>query len=364
MRGQSSPSRLLLLMLACAMSAAAQFQDLAASDDGAHLYFSSPLRLRGTDASSYEKIFRFVTGEGFQPFAEEERTPGTLPNQSNFYRLHEPDVSGDGAVVSYAAMNDCIGGSGCMFVLRNKSRIVGARGALPLEVAGRVRLSRNGRYALQNQADTVFPETNLIDLTTGERTRLNEGRSPGRMGRQPLTRDGAAVLVGLNGFPGISLWSRTGTRQITPSEAPLSASINDEGAWMIYEATTPQNTFNLHSIQLPDGNDAVLATGAASSYTASITNAGDLVLYVDKQVFAIRPDGTGRKQLTNAADGITAAVVSGNGNLAYAVTGTGRILRIDLAAGGIEELVGRTPVITSVVGAAVPGSMNFIKGNA
>lgn len=364
MRGQKSPSRILLLVLAFAAPATAQFQDLATSDDGAHLYFSSPLRLQGTDASGYDKIFRFVTGEAFQPFAEANRMPDpNYSNRSNFYRLYRPDVSGDGSVVSYGELNDCIGGSGCMFVLRNRSRIVGARAALPLDLDGKVRLTRNGRYALQSQTETVFPEINLIDLTSGERIAISRNRG-GQMGRQPLTGDGRAVLIGLNGTPGISLWSASDVRQITSSESPASASINDAGTWIIYEAATPQNTYDLHSIRVADGTDTVLATGAASSYGATITNAGDMVLYVDNQVFTVNPDGTGQKQLTNAADGITAAVISGCGNLAYAATGIGRILRIDPATGATEELVGRTPVITSVTGASVPGSMNFIRGSA
>lgn len=371
MPGQTRTARVLSLTLACALAAAAQFSDLAATDNGAHFYFSSPLQLKGTDASSNPKIFRMVEGEGFQQFAERERVPDPFLNRTNFYRLRAPDVSGDGAVVSYAATRDCVGGSACVFVQRNMSVIVGARPALPLEVDGEVRLSRNGRYALQNQVETVFPETNLIDLTTGERTSLVvANRRPGRMGRQPLTRDGAVVLVGLEGAGSISLWTKTGTRQITPSETPAFASINDEGTWIIYESTPAQGGTNLHSIQLPAGTETLLASGSESPYSASITNAGDLVLYIaspspsqPKQAFAVRPDGTGRRQLTNVPEGINEAVITGNGLIAYAVTAASRILRIDVLPGIVTELVERTPVISAVFGATVPGSLNWIRGS-
>ena len=310
-----------------------------------------------------------VEGEGFQPFAERERVQDPFPSRTNFYRLRAPDVSGDGSVVSYTATRDCIGGSACVFVLRNRSVIVGARPALPLEVDGEVRLSRNGKFALQNQVETVFPQTNLIDLTTGERTPIGADRRAGRMGRQPLTREGVAVLVALEGAGTITLWSKTGARQITPADTPSSASINDAGTSIVYESAPTQAGVNLRSIHLADGKETLLAAGADSTYSATITNAGDLILYLDKpapsqprQAFVIGPDGTGRRQLTTAPEGITEAAIAGNGRAAYAVTAASRILRIDVQPGIVTELVERTPVISAVIGATVPGSLNWIRG--
>ena len=84
----------------------AQFTGLVTSDDGAQLYFSSPLRLRNSRENFDPKIFRYV-GQ-FQLFRQEARhavDPST--NVTNFFQLTAPQVSGDGTIVAYTANALC-----------------------------------------------------------------------------------------------------------------------------------------------------------------------------------------------------------------------------------------------------------------
>jgi uncharacterized protein (TIGR03437 family) len=128
---------------------------------------------------------------------------------------------------------------------------------------------------------------------------------------------------------------------------------------------------SLRSIELATGKQTLLASGENKSYSASISNDGSVVLYLAApgpsqpvQAFVSRPDGSGRRQLTSAPDGITEAVLSGLGNLAYAVTGAGRLLSVDVAGGNAREIIPRTPLINGILGIytiAAPGSLIWIK---
>ncbi|HYM13587.1 MAG TPA: hypothetical protein VEU62_22795 [Bryobacterales bacterium] len=353
----------LLLALLGAASAAGQFHDLAATDDGSVLYFSSPLRQRGADQFPHDKIFR-LGSDGIQLIAQREYQPTAGPNYSNFYRLIESNVSGDGAILSYVAQRDCIGGSSCLFVERNETTLVRPPQGSPVTTfTGRGWLSRNGRYALNFGFVVLRLAATLIDLSTGERIPVP---SSGAFvtGRQILTSDGAVLLLDPQAM---LLWTRTGgTRRIPAAAAPQSAAINDQGTWLVYET---QVTSELRSVDLASGRDTLLATGSPDPYQPFLRNDGRVVSYLaspdrvaPKQVFVINSDGTGRRQLTQLAEGASEAVLSGDGSVAYAVSGAGRLLRIDVAAGAAQEIIPRTPVIHYVAGAPVPGSLNWIYG--
>jgi uncharacterized protein (TIGR03437 family) len=88
----------------------------------------------------------------------------------------------------------------------------------------------------------------------------------------------------------------------------------------------------------------------ASGYAPSITDDGRQVLYLSDrsgspQVYMIGTDGAGDRQLTNETDGITRAIVSGDGTVSYAVTGRGRLIRIAAASGTVRELIPSSPYV-------------------
>jgi hypothetical protein len=79
-----------------------------------------------------------------------------------------------------------------------------------------------------------------------------------------------------------------------------------------------------------------------------MTDDGRAVLYASTsggspQLRIIRTDGTGDRGLTNEPAGIASAILSGDGNVAYAVTLGGRLVKIAVASGAVEELVPRGP---------------------
>jgi hypothetical protein len=194
----------------------AQFHDLATVNDGQQVYFSSALRLRGTDQFFHDKIFRY-SSSGLELVAERDLAPSTDPRFSNYYRLLEPDVSGDGKVLSYVAARDCYGGSGCIYQEINQGLV--ELQWFELTLPGKVQLSRSGRYALQFSSTAPLSQVVLKDLTTGANTNVavTYNISP----HQAVTSGGTVVYFGTDS---LYVWSAGQTRSIAAPETPTSES--------------------------------------------------------------------------------------------------------------------------------------------
>ncbi len=359
---------ILLLFVSSSLFGQVAFHHLATTDDGKQLYFSSSLRVRNTDQFGHDKIFCFNDG-GVQLYAQEEHI---LPEAqiSNPYLLSEPDVSGDGAFVSYVAWRTCYGGSACVFADLNQSHILGAGQNLPMTFSGRTRISKNRRYALQFGA-TGFHDSGvtLIDLATGERTAV-AGSVLG-WGRQCLTSDGSVVVYSQSDPNAVGVWIRSGATRIPTTGRPGGALVNDRKTVLVYEQAPSGETAprNLYAVELVSGRQTLLASEGTAWYQPSISNDGHLILYLaapatgqPQQVFAVGSNGMDRRQLTDSTDGINEAILAGDGSVAYAASRDGRLLRIDLTTGTVRDLTGRSPLITVRQGAAAPGSMNWIQG--
>jgi len=373
--------RVALLGLAAALAAFGQFQDLATTDDGAHLYFSSSLRPRGVPLPGYPKIFRYLEAH-FELFDQRNYQPIPGFNKTDFYQLIRPSVSGGSTVVAFTAVADCYGGSACVFFERYQGNVRQAFTDRIIQFAGNARVSRNGRYILQFGGTGYQAANWLNDLSTGAAQPIQGGRvlSPGA--RQPLASNGAVLLVdSLSEKRQLLLWRQEGLEKLPNSAAtPVEAVIDDRAAKVAYESAGFNTEPKLFLIDVASGRETLLAVGPRPEsqeqafqpwFLPMLSNDGRLLLYhaLDettgaRQVFLARTDGSGRQQLTRAAEGIAEAILSGNGNLVYAVTRLGRLLRISVSSGQTAELIPRTPLITYVAGAAVRGSLNWMYGTA
>jgi uncharacterized protein (TIGR03437 family) len=331
----------------------AQFSNLVTTRDGKVLYFSSPLSLRGDNEFVYQKIFR-IDPAGIHLAAELDRSETFGgPNYTTFYLAIEPDISGDGAVFSYVARRTCQGGSSCVFVELYQSRIPGR---IPeLFYSGRTRLSRDGRYALRYGA-TGFalpsdPVPALIDLSTGASTPV-----PGRIPEGRQVARGGTVLA----FAGSSwvLWSKAGSQPLTLPGSINRAVLSDDAGAIAVETADSLVLYDVAS------GAQIVVDRSSAGFDASLSDDGRLVCYVrgDTVVLYDRTTGTSRPLLA-APDGIREAVISGNGSTVWAATIGGRILRVDVASGGVQQVIARTPLITEIVGAPVSGSFNWARGS-
>ena len=77
-----------------------------------------------------------------------------------------------------------------------------------------------------------------------------------------------------------------------------------------------------------------------------LSNDGRRLLFLSRvspnspsQVYTMSTDGTARKQVTTRSEGIANATLSGNGQIAWAVTFSGALLRIEVDSGTTEEWI-------------------------
>jgi len=334
------------------------FSNLVTTRDGQTLYFSSPASLRGDNEFPYQKIFR-IDPTGVHLTVEFDRVePFGGPVSSNFYLAIEPDVSADGSVFSYVARRTCQGGSSCVFVELYQSGVTG-RGP-EIQYTGRTRLSRDGQYALRyGSTGIAFPSDPvpaLIDLATGERTPV-----PGRIPEGRQLASGGTVLTFAGGA--WNLWNKAGSLAVGFARPVGRALVSDNAAVIVFESPLPSNEQELYLYDVASGN-ATLADQGLAEFDASLSDDGRLLCYLRDSQVVIYDRGTSLSRTFAAIpEGVREAVVSGDGRTIWEATNLGRILQVDAGSGDSLQVIPRTPLITHVDGAPVPGSLNWARGS-
>jgi hypothetical protein len=73
---------------------------------------------------------------------------------------------------------------------------------------------------------------------------------------------------------------------------------------------------------------------------------GRRVAYVQAgRLYVVNTDGSGLTAVTDATLRLTAAVLSGNGKVAYATTGAGGLIKVDVEAAAWKAIIGPTPYL-------------------
>jgi uncharacterized protein (TIGR03437 family) len=358
----------------------AQYSDLATTRDGNQLYFSSSLRLRGTNELDTPKIFRYTSA--FDLIQQ--------PATSNEY-LVEPEVSADGAVTGYTDTNPFE----CSHTFCDTLTPLPESGVIldmkiphdPLSsLLGRLRLARDGKSAMIC-CGRVAPRTQpkLVDLITGAVVDLKGFDAIGD-GRQAFSEvsNGSPVVLLLHQKDIPVLYQGGKTTRLHFAHSPILARMSADARTIVYEAADPGGLYELIVHHAGTGQEETLQHGPSvpaaingratpSYFQPWISDDGLSVLFLAvnkesglQQAFVESTNGSGLRLLTNSSDvpeGANTATLSGDGSLAYAGTPDGRILRIVVASGRIEELAGRTPQLMALQTVAV-GSVSWISGLA
>lgn len=354
-----------LLLVAFACPACAQFSGLSATGDGSSLYFSSPLRLRGSADSFYAKLFR-TSGQSPTLFQSQQPGDSIGWTTTNFYDLLAPQVSTDGSIVAYTGVRACGGGSGCIAVQTAQGTVVDSNGKALLSDIGYVNLSPNAQYALffgRNTFGQMVPPAELVSLPTGLHTTI-----PYWIGTQARRRVANDGTVAIFDWGVIRLWQVTGEQTLPFVAGPPTYSSTDpllfigaDARRLVYQTATGLARYDRTTTA-----EEILTTAAPPS--VSIDDNATVVAYVDpadSQVHLAAPP----RQLTYETEGISEVSLSGDGRVAYAVSRIGRLLRIEVASGVVTEIVPRTPSIENTKlpnmeysGAISPGSLIPLTG--
>ncbi|MDQ6708566.1 MAG: hypothetical protein M3Z85_21615 [Acidobacteriota bacterium] len=351
-------NRLVTLILLCPLLVLAQFSELAASDNGRHLYFSSTLKLKGQtpDRAEY-RIYRVTETGGIELFAERGDLAFKFGGGSGD-GARTPQISGDGQTVGLTLEGICESADGCMSNSQWRAEVRGRNAAVLGQ--GALSMSRSAKWALLTTAPTgipapgAMPEATLINLDTGERASVP---APPMFMARALASDGTVVVQ--NTGVGLGLWRAGKVTRVTIPGAVSLWALSDDGSMLLYRSVTigadPANSrMRLMARDVTHGQDIELFAGAIGEFPQFMgaSNDGRRVLYRVTKLSAAGPAfvadaATGRSSPILLPDGelATDGTLSGFGNAAFLLTTTGRIASVDLAAGALRDAVPPTPYI-------------------
>ena len=205
------------------------------------------------------------------------------------------------------------------------------------------------------------PIVSVLETTTGVSTSLSPYKIAGR-GNQAIASDGSVLVVDSSSRT-LSLWQSGAVRTIdqrTTAQGSISAAhISANGSVGVSTFWLGNDAYQLVSHDMSSGRSILL--GRTLGTEPSLSADGSLVAYLDKapdgtvQAYLQRTDGTARRVLTAENRNVSEVVVSGFGNVVYAIGARGRLLRIDTGTFAVTEVVKVPPSISPF--STVPGSL-------
>jgi uncharacterized protein (TIGR03437 family) len=338
-----------MFLLVLAAPVVAQFAELATTDDGSQLYFTSKMLLKGREPGPWpeSRLYRFGPA-GLTLYAERGALAPKDSGSSNDGVSH-PSVSGDGAVVAFTWYGICRNPE-CSAAIDK----VEVRGRETLDLGNGVsQVSRNGRWALVSALGSNT--STLVDLSSGQRTAVplapvfvNGGVSQVR-----LASDGSFLAGAVKEVSPIltrverGIWK---AGQFTPLSLPenfLPFGLTDDGASVLAIGTTAARIADfshLAAISIASGNVTTIVDVTESGrfpMFLGVSNNGQRVLY---KIVALPSVSNGPAYVWDAATGASTLVplesgelavdgaLSGNGAVAFVATTRARIVRFDIAS--------------------------------
>ncbi len=355
--------RTALLLLMLRYLGAQDFQQLATNRDGSALYFSAAARMRGSSQYFHRKIFSWDSTNGVRLYAQRASDfPVPAPCceiiGGVYYHLQAPSVSSDGATVAFTGSIDCDGTSGCSCCAELYQTTISAPAMQPVNVAGAGTLSPNGRYLYLVSSiyyDFAVPHTvTVMELDTGQTTKYSDAPPwPGVGGRHRISNDGSIVLRTASG---LSLVNGQVAVSIPASNVVGAPMVNDAGTEVVFSrsAAAAGQALSVYSTMGETIIDLVTqitqSNGALADFGPAMSDDGSQIVFLygaGRQVYAISNSGQGLRQLTSLPEAVNEVVLSGDGATAFAVTASNRIVRIDVSAGAVTEIVPATPYLSA-----------------
>jgi uncharacterized protein (TIGR03437 family) len=143
-----------------------------------------------------------------------------------------------------------------------------------------------------------------------------------------------------------------------PVENGLPLIISDDAAKVVYQS----QGIRLLDVGTLQSTLLIPADEPASGLRMS-GDAGSLLYLNDGRVRLVNTATLAKRVLTGDPAGIKEAAISGTGKIVYAVTGQGRLLKLDTVDGSQSEVIGRTPYLDAYAPVnATPGFATILTG--
>jgi uncharacterized protein (TIGR03437 family) len=344
--------RLVVALVLAAPFLQAQFFDFAVTDDG-RLFFSTPLTA-GSEHPRF-KVYR-LAGERLELVATGSEDDGLTGLTAS-----APFVSGDGSVFGWAVTLPCLSGScGLSGLPRVSYRLRGA-GVDRLTVRN-LQVSRNGRYLA---ASTYDGRVQLIELPSQRTTEF--GPTAGLPGVQAISDEGGVLMYESGYANSLVLRSPGGElRPVPGSEGVLTAVLSPAGDRIAIERSRDGLRELVLGETVLDSAPVNLAArwpNFSFHFQPRFANDGTL-LYIDSSGQpAIVPPGGRSRHLAAVDGGVQRSILSGDGNTAWLATYSGRLLRVQVDSGSIEEVIPVTPYLLGGGLWGFPGSVVRFTGS-
>jgi hypothetical protein len=336
---------LCVLMLASA-ALHAQITSMSTDYSGSALYFTANLAQAGSTEPSYGKLF-IADDNGIRLLVARarEETPVYVFRWgfvTNYYDLIGVDVASNGSRISLTGFHECSGISTIACSFMDGSDIYDDQGRSMFSANGYVSFSPNGAWGLEVAMNSgPFPRLTLIEVASGIRHSISFSQAYRYWRLHKVANDGTVALVSTGN---LSMFRPPDAVQRIPTgmwprwaaiDAQPSTVIWQEGSYLsVWKVDAP---LPAKSLQVPGRID----------FAPRISDDGSRILFLsrpeaenDPQIFTMRADGTGRRQISAIQEGVASSILSGNGAVAWAVTRTGRLLKIDVASGTQQQLIG------------------------
>ncbi len=341
-----------------ATAASAQIWNLATNGNGDDVYFASTLIQRGSGQPTTNKLFLFRN----KSVALIELSSNLFGSYTGTY--NRAAFSANGAVRAINRIEQCIGGSSCVFRELASTAIQTSSGALGF--GGNACLSANGRFAViygnTNGAPvpgSIPPKSvRLVDLQSGQVTMMGsqaavEGQMVAEDGTVLVARDGGIRLIGPSKTTDLIAFSRM-------NRALLSADASRIVYDVQYSAPFPAE---IRVLDAATGVDRLFGTGSQPMLAADgrrfsyLNSSGGTV-----QVWLGDAVTGSSRALSNEPEGIRDQTITGDGSTVIAATNTGRLLFISTSTGTIQQVLESSGPLARLLTRAVAGSYNEIVG--
>lgn len=331
--------------LVWAMPVVAQYADLATDHTGSRVWFSTELRQRGdTERHFLAKIYS-VDASGRVELVAQRAADGV------HREAMETAVSADGRTVAYHSRYYCSPHPG--------SRCYGGEGLSVLqgdsptrEFRGRIDLSRNGRFVIRHPYypdDLPFDYVEWIDLKENARRRIPLAADTPLRGPWLVTSNGSALVLSKD-----SLWLTYPDGQFQrilspgldwPDRSPIVATLDDTGGTIAYETVDDTPAIMLTRPSNFGGPHLTISCPGGCRQPALTADGQRLLFVAENQAWISSTGRDDRRRITNELAGVANAVLSGDGQVVWASTFAGQIIRIGVENREIREVIGQTPVL-------------------